>query len=66
MSDDASQCEVLLRGLVEKLDECLPHIANAFVLAAVHGARYDGPNYKAELDAAREYLAERRGRRQTA
>jgi hypothetical protein len=43
----------LLTNLVRKLDECTPHIASAFVLSAAHGAVYEGPNYKAELDAAR-------------
>lgn len=45
-----------LEGLVSKLDEVAPHVANAFVLNAAHGMRYDGPNYAEELSAARALL----------
>ena len=46
-----------LRALVEKLDECLPHMSRAFAFAQVHGQGYSGPTFGKELEAARKALA---------
>lgn len=48
----------LSRALCDKLDECAPHIASAFVLGAVHGARYTGPSYADELAALKIALSQ--------
>ena len=53
--------ERVLRNLVNKLHEVEPHITAAFTLQYIHGARYEGPNYAAELEAAEKVLAACRG-----
>ncbi len=46
-----------LKALVEKLDECQPHINGAFMMAfTIRGGNYDGPTYEQELKDAREAL----------
>jgi len=49
--------EVALHNLVSKLDECKPHIDNAFYMAwNVRGHEYEGPDYGAEISSARRVL----------
>lgn len=45
------------RALVAKLDECDPHIADAFLMREMKCGPYDGPNYSAELRDLRAALA---------
>lgn len=45
-----------LKKLVAKLDECEPHISNAFMHQFIRGGAYTGPTYEAELKAARQAL----------
>ena len=47
-----------LKNLCDKLDECEPHINAAFGFAAIHGARYEGPNYAIAHKEARAALAQ--------
>lgn len=44
------------RALVNALDHCKEVIDGAFVMAHIHGARYNGPSYGVELDALRQSL----------
>jgi len=54
-----SDVKEALKALVEKLDECEPHISNAFMLAwDIRGSTYSGPTYEQELKDAREALNE--------
>ena len=46
-----------LRSLVGKLEECAPHIGDAFVHRELRCGPYDGPDYARELTIARQYLA---------
>lgn len=52
----AEALRVALRNLCDKLDLVGPAVANAFILEAAHGRRYNGPNYGEELKAARSAL----------
>jgi len=45
-----------LENLVDKLEECKPHIDGAFRFAGLHGQKYDGPNYGTEFSAAATVL----------
>jgi hypothetical protein len=49
-------------ALVTKLEECKAAIESAFTMAWIHGARYDGPNYKAELEALKAAVIETGGK----
>lgn len=49
--------EVAAKALVAKLDECLPHIDNAFVMEAIRGRPYSGPQYGKELETLRTALS---------
>jgi chromosome segregation ATPase len=46
-----------LKNLVVKLDECKPHINSAFLVQAMHGMEYKGPDCASELAAAKNALA---------
>ncbi len=50
--------QTALRNLVAALDaiEAHPDWHNVWTIANAHGARYTGPTYKAELEAARAVL----------
>lgn len=49
--------EEALKALVEKLDECAPHVNNVFFMAFENrGGKYTGPTYEVELREAREAL----------
>ena len=45
-----------LTGLVEVLPKIEAASSAAFAIASVHGCPYRGPNWKRELEAAREAL----------
>ena len=42
--------------LIAKIDECAPHIANAFEMEHVRGRPYSGPHFGEELEAFRQAL----------
>ena len=48
--------EGVLRNLVDKLDAIDKVVTGVFVMAAIHGCEYSGPNYGEELKAARKVL----------
>lgn len=60
MGERIAALEAAAGALVRKLRLVQPVIENAFVMAAVHGARYDGPNYGNELRALERALGERK------
>lgn len=45
--------EEALRSLIAKLDECAPHISDAFAHMLIRYGDYTGPNYSIELETAR-------------
>lgn len=45
-----------LKNLVDKLEECQPHIDYAFIATHSDEDPYDGPTYGEELEAAKEIL----------
>ena len=45
------------QALIAKLDECDPHIADAFLMREMKCGPYDGPNYSAELRDLRSTLS---------
>ena len=52
-----------LKDLVEKLDECKPHIDNAFFMThELRGGKYDGPTYEKELKAANDLVHSEQGK----
>jgi len=56
------ELEAATRALVEKLDEMQDNesLRTVFTIAHVHGFSYTGPNYQAELTAARNVLKSRK------
>jgi hypothetical protein len=46
------------RALVAKLDECEPHITDAFLHRELRCGPYEGPNYGEELKALRRLLTD--------
>jgi hypothetical protein len=53
-SDDVADAA---RALIAKLDECQPHIDDAFLHRNMRCGEYDGPQYGEELSALRASLA---------
>jgi hypothetical protein len=50
----------VVKALVDKLDECRPHINRAFVMwQSIRGGSYTGPDFADELAAAKALLARR-------
>jgi hypothetical protein len=49
--------EAAARALVDKLDECAPHIGNAAMFMHAHGIEYTGPQYGEDLERLRAVLA---------
>ncbi len=47
----------VLRKLVAKIDECAPHVGDAFLHRELRCGPYDGPSYAEELAAARTLIA---------
>lgn len=52
------------QALVAKLDECDPHIADAFLFREMKCGPYDGPNYSAELRDLRAALTDTKADRE--
>lgn len=48
----------ILSRLVQKIDECTPHIDAAFMFGFVHGQKYNGPQYRDIMDEAKAHLKE--------
>ncbi len=53
---DPATLEAVARAFVAKLDECIPHIDNAFLMEMSRGRPYSGPNYAKELADLRTIL----------
>lgn len=53
----ASPLETAARTLIAKLDECAPHVSDAFLHRGLRCGPYEGPNYAAELAALRDLLS---------
>ena len=51
-----AELEKALRNLVDKLDAIDKVVTGVFVMAAIHGCEYSGPNYGEELKVARKVL----------
>ncbi|MGI9293432.1 MAG: hypothetical protein ACR2PS_05565 [Pseudomonadales bacterium] len=57
LSTEYRDLKTLAGSLVDKLDECQPHIDNAFVQAfMIRGHDYTGPNYEKELQRVKDTL----------
>lgn len=58
LKNENTRLEGALRSLVDKLDECGPHVSGAFQMAYLsRGRDYTGPTYGEEHEAARAALA---------
>jgi len=52
-----SRLHAAATALVAKLDECAPHIADAFLHRELRCGAYTGPNYAEELAVVRRALS---------
>ncbi|CAN5702837.1 hypothetical protein BH11PSE6_BH11PSE6_00120 [soil metagenome] len=54
----AAPLETAARTLIAKLDECAPHVSDAFLHLEMRCGPYEGPNYAVELAALRSALSQ--------
>lgn len=52
----AAPLETAARTLIAKLDECAPHVSDAFLHRELRCGPYEGPNYAVELAALRDLV----------
>ena len=63
MADTMERMLAALKDLVEKLNECKPHIDTAFFMThELRGGKYDGPTYEKELKAANDLVHSEQGK----